>query len=80
MVQLVCDSCAKVKGVANDWILGTLSATGELSILSGWPEEQAFNPQAVHFCSELCENRYMATAFVRSVVERNLAYRDIRVA
>jgi hypothetical protein len=77
MVQLVCDTCGKVKGVPNDWILGMLSPGG-LAILSGWPEGRAVNPLAVHFCSESCKVKYTATAFVRSLLERNQAYRDAR--
>lgn len=77
MVQLVCDSCGKVKGTAYDWILGLLSASGEVRIRSDWPEEQALNPQAVHFCSGPCKDRYIATAFVRSVLEKNVACREL---
>ncbi len=77
MVQFVCDTCGKVKGAGNDWILGMLSASGEVRVHWGWPEERAVNPQAVHFCSEPCKDRYMATAFVRSVLERNVAYREL---
>lgn len=77
MVQFVCDTCGKVKGADNNWILAMLSDSGEVDILSGWPEEPALNMQAVHFCSEPCKDRYMATAFVRSVLHRNLAYREL---
>jgi hypothetical protein len=80
MVQLGCDGCGKLMGAANDWILGIISANGEVRIHSGWPEEHAVSPQAVHFCSEPCKDRYLATAFVRSVLERNAAYRDAQVA
>ncbi len=77
MVQFGCDTCHKLKGAANDWILGIRLATGEVRIHSDWPQEQAVNPQAVHFCSEPCKDRYIATAFVRSVLERNVAYREL---
>jgi hypothetical protein len=69
MIQVVCETCGKVKCVGDVWTLGLISATGEVSILSAWSEVQAVNPLAVHFCSEECKDKYIAKTFVRTLVD-----------
>jgi hypothetical protein len=70
MIQVVCETCGKVKAVGDFWILGLTSANGEIDMLSGWFElEEATHPRAVHFCSIECKDKYIAKAFVKSLAE-----------
>jgi hypothetical protein len=71
MIQVVCETCGKVKPVGDFWILGLTSANGEIDIFSGWFElEELAHPLAVHFCSIECKDKYIAKAFVRTLMER----------
>jgi hypothetical protein len=70
MLQFVCDSCLAVKQPADVWILGmaaesvgVTAARREITILAAWDRERAVHPLAVHFCSEVCKDRYVSALF-----------------
>jgi hypothetical protein len=81
MIRFVCDSCERIKGASDLWLLGLAAeavaltaARRELTILPAWDNERAVHPLAVHFCSERCKDRYVARLFDKEVVmeERSL--------
>lgn len=70
MIQFVCESCLRVKGPKEAWILGyaaeSLGVTAnqrELTILPDWDTARALHPLAVHFCSERCKKDYQVKVF-----------------
>ena len=70
MIQFVCESCLRVRGPKEAWILGyaaeTLGVTAkqrEVTILPDWDPARPLHPLAVHFCSERCKKDYQAKVF-----------------
>ena len=70
MLQYVCDWCGRVRKSGEVWVLGlaaeqigVVSARREINILSGWNDNTAVHPLAVHFCSEPCKDKYMTELF-----------------
>lgn len=70
MIQFVCDSCFRVKGPEEAWLLGlaaeslgVTAARREITILSAWDRDRAVHPLAVHFCSEACKGHYIEQLF-----------------
>lgn len=70
MVRFQCESCGRLKGDGEIWILGfaaenigVTSARREISIASSWDRPRAAEPLAVHFCSDECRSAYMSALF-----------------
>ena len=70
MVRFQCDSCGRLKGDGEVWILGfaaenigVTSARREISIASSWDRPRAVEALAVHFCSDECRVTYMSALF-----------------
>src|SRR5215467_13187100 len=70
MVRFQCESCGRLKGEGEVWILGfaaenigVTSARREISIASSWDRPRAVDPLAVHFCSSECRANYMSALF-----------------
>jgi len=67
MVRFQCESCGRLKGDGEVWILGfaaenigVTSARREISIASSWDRPRAVESLAVHFCSDECRAVYMS--------------------
>ena len=70
MVRFQCESCGRLKGEGEVWILGfaaenigVTSARREISIASSWDRPRAVESLAVHFCSDECRAVYMSALF-----------------
>ena len=70
MVRFQCESCGRLKGDGEPWILGfaaenigVTSARREISIASSWDRPRAVDALAVHFCSDECRATYMSALF-----------------
>ena len=70
MILFQCESCGRLKGDGEVWILGfaaenigVTSARREISIASSWDRPRAVEPLAVHFCSDECRVTYMNALF-----------------
>ena len=73
MVRFQCESCGRLKGDGEVWILGfaaenigVTSARREISIASSWDRPRAVESLAVHFCSNECRATYMNALFGES--------------
>lgn len=71
--KYVCDICAKPKGAANHWFLGTVffeqvaGPPGQPPLrglsfyaFAPWKDSVAQQPQVQHFCSEECAHKKLA--------------------
>jgi len=72
MIQFACDSCRRIKGLNEVWLMGLAAETvgvtaarREVTILSVWNSEEAVDRLAVHFCSEECKDKYVTKLFGR---------------
>ncbi|HXA86075.1 MAG TPA: hypothetical protein VNZ47_13415 [Candidatus Dormibacteraeota bacterium] len=70
MVRFECESCGRLKGDGEAWILGfaaqnigVTSSRREISIASSWDRPRAVEALAVHFCSDECRATYMNALF-----------------
>src|SRR6478672_12993352 len=70
MVRFECESCGRLKGEGEVWIMGfaaekigVTSARREISIASSWDRSRAVESLAVHFCSDECRVTYMNALF-----------------
>lgn len=70
MIRFQCESCGRLKGDGEVWILGfaaenigVTSARREISIASSWDRPRAVETLAVHFCSDECRVAYMNALF-----------------
>jgi hypothetical protein len=70
MIRFQCESCGRLKGDGETWILGfaaenigVTSARREISIASSWDRPRAVESLAVHFCSDECRAAYMTALF-----------------
>ena len=70
MIRFQCESCGRLKGDGETWILGfaaenigVTSARREISIASSWDRPRAVESFAVHFCSDECRATYMTALF-----------------
>jgi len=70
MIRFQCESCGRLKGDGEAWILGfaaenigVTSARREISIASSWDHPRAVDALAVHFCSDECRGTYMSALF-----------------
>ena len=70
MIRFQCESCGRLKGDGETWILGVAaenigvtSARREISIASSWDRPRAVETLAVHFCSDECRATYMSALF-----------------
>ena len=70
MVRFQCESCGRLKGDGEVWILGfaaqnigVTSARREISIASSWDRPRAVESLAVHFCCDECRSTYMSALF-----------------
>ena len=70
MVRFQCESCGRLKGDGEVWMLGfaaqnigVTSARREISIASSWDRSRAVEALAVHFCSDECRSTYMTALF-----------------
>ena len=73
MVRFECESCGRLKGEGEVWILGfaaenigVTSSRREVSIASSWDRPRAVESLAVHFCSDECRAAYMSALFSES--------------
>jgi hypothetical protein len=79
MLRFECDTCHRLKGADEPWILGfaaesvgAVSIRREINIASSWDTARALDALAVHFCSDSCRVVYMESVFghrVAPVVE-----------
>lgn len=65
-MEFLCSFCGKQKGDAKDWLLGfegskekSIVMKYTVTLLGKWDEERASEPNALHFCSNACQNRYV---------------------
>jgi hypothetical protein len=70
MVRFECESCGRLKGEGEVWVLGfaaenigVTSARREISIASSWDRPRAVESLAVHFCCDECRAAYMNALF-----------------
>jgi hypothetical protein len=70
MIRFQCESCGRLKGDGEVWVLGfaaenigVTSARREVSIASSWDRSRAVESLAVHFCSDECRVTYMNALF-----------------
>ena len=70
MIHYACDWCGKTKKEGATWILGraaemvgVTAVHREFHILSAWDESAAVDRLAVHFCSQKCNDKYVAQLF-----------------
>ena len=70
MIRFQCESCGRLKGEGEVWILGfaaenigVTSARREISIASSWDRPRAVESLAVHFCSDECRAVYINALF-----------------
>ncbi len=70
MLQFVCDYCRRQKGPGESWILGIAAeevapsaARREVVLASTWDQKRLCHPLAVHFCSQLHAEQYIAKLF-----------------
>jgi hypothetical protein len=70
MIRFQCESCGRLKGDGETWVLGfaaenigVTSARREISIASSWDRPRAVESFAVHFCSDECRATYMTALF-----------------
>jgi hypothetical protein len=70
MIRFQCESCGRLKGDGETWILGfaaenigVTSARREISIASSWDRPRSVESFAVHFCSDECRSTYMSALF-----------------
>ena|ERR1051326_972014 len=70
MIRFQCESCGRLKGDGEVWVLGfaaenigVTSARREVSIASSWDRSRAVEALAVHFCSDECRVTYMSALF-----------------
>ena len=73
MVRFQCESCGRLKGDGEVWILGfaaenigVTSARREISIATSWDRPRAVETLAVHFCCDQCRAVYMNALFGES--------------
>ena len=69
-MRFVCDFCEKEKQPGESWILGIAAenvapsaARREVLLASGWDQKRLCHPLAVHFCSRLHAENYIASLF-----------------
>jgi hypothetical protein len=67
IVEYICNVCRKRKEADQNWRLGFEKTipTGsgvekEIVVLHTWDEKWAQEPNALHFCSEQCEQKYLS--------------------
>ena len=77
MIQFICDSCGKIKSPNQLWLLGlaaeavaATAARREVTILADWDREHVVHPLAVHFCSPICKDRYLALLFDEDIIKK----------
>jgi hypothetical protein len=65
--DFLCSFCGKRKGDASDWLLGLEGSKAKnivmkytITLFGKWDEERASEPNAVHFCSAACQERYLS--------------------
>jgi hypothetical protein len=65
-IEFLCSFCGKRKGDAKDWLLGfegskekSIVMKYTVTLLGKWDEERASKPNALHFCSSACQNKYV---------------------
>lgn len=70
MVRFQCDTCGRLRGENETWILGfaaenigVTSARREISIADKWERARAVELFAVHFCSGQCRAEYTNVLF-----------------
>jgi hypothetical protein len=47
--------------------VGVTAARREITILTAWDRDRAVHPLAVHFCSEVCKDRYVSALFADDI-------------
>ena len=75
MIEISCDSCGKVKPVAestanaNEWVLGydlevqsTNALQRSMRFLERWDNRRVLELGAIHFCSVACKDKYINAA------------------
>jgi hypothetical protein len=78
MTQYTCDSCGgRTKEAGGTWdswaaseAVSVTATRREINTLPGWDESRAFDPLAVHFCCEMCEERYVAQLFAKEMATK----------
>ena len=66
-MEFICKVCGKRKGESENWVLG-FEGTRQgsrvmkytISFLGKWDEQRAQLPNAVHFCSSGCREKYLS--------------------
>ena len=75
MIEISCDSCGKVKPVAesitngNEWVLGydlevqsPNALQRSMRFLERWDNRRVLELGAIHFCSAACKDKYINAA------------------
>lgn len=67
-MEFLCKFCGKRKGGEKGWLLGfeNLSKAWKkntIILLHDWDEQRACEPNAVHFCSAACQDKYVSKNF-----------------
>jgi hypothetical protein len=66
--EFFCKTCGKRKGDAECWLLGFEGSAKPamkytINLRVKWDEQRAREPNAVHFCSAECQNKYVAASY-----------------
>ena len=67
-MEFVCKFCGKQKGNAEGWLVGFEKLNpawkkNGITLLRRWDEQRAREPNAVHFCSTTCQDKYLSANF-----------------
>lgn len=67
-MEFVCKYCGKSKGDETGWLvafekLSPAWKKNSIILLRKWDEQRASEPNAVHFCSTGCQDKYISENF-----------------
>lgn len=78
VMEYLCKQCGKRKGKTQGWLLAfeldkpfvesPMFPRKTIVLLGGWYEERATESKAVHFCSEDCQDKYVAKWYADELV------------
>ncbi len=66
-MEYLCKVCGKPRGDSKDWLLGVEGTKQKsvvmkyaINLIGRWDDECASLPNAVHFCSTACQEKYLS--------------------
>ena len=67
-MEFICKSCGKIKAEDDGWLvafekLSPAWKKNSIILLRRWDDQRAREPNAVHFCSAACQDKYIAANF-----------------